>query len=82
DERVVNLVKENLDKAKFYKEELDVMQIIDLYMNTKTDIKPYPLEIGQELDISYQLVVKIVKKLIDSDLVIRMEDQENRRRPY
>lgn len=33
--------------------------------------KPYPLEIGQELDISYQLVSKIARALIKSKLVAR-----------
>lgn len=82
DESIIELVKENLDKAQFYKEELDILQVIEMYSNMKTDIKAYPLEIGSELDISYQLVSKTAKDLIEAELLIRKEDEANRNRPY
>lgn len=82
DEGIIEIVRENLNKAQFYKEELDILQVIDMYTNIKTSIKAYPLEIGRELDISYQLVSKIAKDLIDSELLIRKEDKTNKNRPY
>lgn len=82
DESIKELVKGNLRKAQYHKEELDVLQVIDLIQSNNTELKPYPLEIGQELDISYQSVSKIAKGLIEFELAIRMEDTSNRNRPY
>ncbi|MCC3359548.1 hypothetical protein [Bacillus sp. REN16] len=82
DQAIKELVNENLGSAEFHKEELDVLQVIEMFQNTKTELKPYPLEIGQELDISYQLVSKIARALIESELVVRMEDGAKKNRPY
>ncbi|WP_200416173.1 MarR family winged helix-turn-helix transcriptional regulator [Virgibacillus salexigens] len=82
DESITELVKENLKKAQFTKEELDILQVLEMYVVTSTNFKAYPLEIGQELDISYQLVSRIARGLIDSELVIRKEDKTNNNRPY
>lgn len=82
DESITELVKENLSKAQFTKEELDILQVLEMYTNTTTNLKAYPLEIGQELDISYQLVSRIARGLIVTELVIRKEDETNNNRPY
>ncbi|OMF73953.1 hypothetical protein BK143_08810 [Paenibacillus peoriae] len=76
-----NLVKENLNKATYYKEELDILHVVGLF-TSNSGIKPYPLEVGQELDTTYQSVARIAKGLIERCLMTREEDSDNKNRPY
>lgn len=80
-QQLKDLVLENLDKALYQKEELDVLHVIGLF-NDNPEIKLYPLVIGQEMDTTYQSVVRIAKELIEVELLTREIDSGNRNRPY